>query len=116
MRKQPPVLHDAYDLALALYREVPKFPKAQRFVLGQRIEHASLEVLFGVAAAADADARAASLRRASEALDQLRLLVRLAADLGFLPGARHEALVQRIDPLGRQIGGWLKWTPEAPAA
>lgn len=115
MRKQPPVLHDAYDLALALYREVPKFPKAQRFVLGQRIEHASLDVLFGVAAAADADARVASLRRASEALDQLRLLVRLAADLGFLPGERHEALARRIDPLGKQIGGWLKWKPEPVA-
>ena len=81
-------------------------------MLGQRIEHASLDVLFGISAAAEPDVRVTSLRRASEALDQLRLLVRLAADLGFLASARHEALVQRIDPLGRQIGGWLKWKPE----
>jgi hypothetical protein len=50
-RKPPPLLQDAYELTLALYRLVPAFPKAQRFVLGQRIEHAALDILFGIDAA-----------------------------------------------------------------
>ena len=115
MRRPPPLLHDAYDLTLALYKVVPTFPKAQRFVLGQRIEQASLDVLFGVQHAVDARERLESLRRASRALDELRLLVRLAVDLNFIPVARHEALVTRLDGLGRQLGGWLKWAdPDSP--
>ena len=116
MRRPPPVLHDAYDLALALYREVPRFPKAQRFVLGQRIEHASLDVLFGVQRATDERERIDGLRGASAALDQLRLLVRMATDLGFLCVDRHEALARRVDTLGKQIGGWLKWSATVAAA
>jgi len=115
MRKAPPVLHDAYDLALSLYKIVPTFPKARRFVLGQRIERASLDVLFGVQRAGDARVRVESLQRASEALDRLRLLVRMACDLGFMPVARHEAVVGSIDALGRQIGGWLKWAEAPPS-
>lgn len=114
MRRPPPALHDAYDLALALYREVPKFPKAQRFVLGQRIEHASLDVLFAVQRAADENERLDSLQRGSRSLDELRLLVRLATDLGFLSVARHEALARQVDGLGRQLGGWIKWAQQTP--
>lgn len=115
MRRPAPLLHDAYDLSLALYRVVPGFPKAQRFVLGQRIEHASLELLFGVQEAAEADGRTEALRRASKALDRLRLLVRMATDLGFLPVARHEVFAKRFDAIGRQLGGWIKWS-EAEAS
>lgn len=108
-RRPPPLLSDVYDLTLDLYRLVPSFPKAQRFVLGQRIEHASLDVLFGIDAANDKAARSASLARASRALDELRLLVRLAKDLGFVSLDRHEGLAIRFDGLGRQLGGWARW-------
>lgn len=115
-RPPPPVLHDAYDLCLALYRVVPSFPKAQRFVLGQRIEHASLDVLFGVARANDKSQRRAALAEASDGLDRLRLLLRLAKDLGFLPLERHEGIAVRIDALGKQIGGWIKWVDSRAAS
>lgn len=107
-RRPPPLLHDSYDLSLALYKLVPTFPKAQRFVLGQRIEHAALDVLFGVDEARDPTARADALRRASTGLDRLRLLVRLATDLGFVSVDSHEALVTRFDQVGRQLGGWMR--------
>jgi len=114
-RSAPPVLHDCYDLSLALYRLVPTFPKAQRFVLGQRIERVSLDLLFHVDAARDPDDREGALQSASRSLDQLRLLVRMATDLGFVPVATHEALVTRFEAIGRQVGGWLRWQPDAPA-
>jgi len=108
-RRPPPLLQEAYDLALSLYRIVPSFPKAQRFVLGQRIEHAACEILFGVDAANDAGARQGSLARAARGLDELRLLLRLARDLGFMPSDRHESIVMQADLVGRQLGGWRKW-------
>jgi len=108
-RKPPPLLQDVYDLTLGLYRLVPTFPKAQRFVLGQRIEHASLDLLFGVDSANDLERRIESLARASRGLDELRLLVRLATDLGFVSHEKHEALVLRMLEVGRMLGGWKRW-------
>ncbi|MFO0653009.1 MAG: four helix bundle protein [Polyangiales bacterium] len=112
MRRPPPLLHDAYDLTLALYRVVPTFPKAQRFVLGQRIERAALDVLYGIDDANDARVRAEALQRASVAIDRLRLLLRLATDLGFMPVSRHETFITRMEALGRQVGGWIKWAAQ----
>jgi hypothetical protein len=103
MRHEAPVFHDVYDLCLDLYRLVPTFPKAQRFVLGQRIEGASLGLLFSVQAA---------LGEASVALDQLRLLLRLGRDLRFLSLDLHEHLILRCDEIGRQLGGWARWDGE----
>ena len=113
MRKPPPLLQDAYDLVLDLYRIVPAFPKAQRHVLGQRIEQAALDLLFGIDAANDKDGRVSAIDRASRGLDELRLLVRLATDLRFVSIDRHERLALRLDAIGRQLGGWKKWATSA---
>lgn len=115
-RRPPPLLHDAYDLTLSLYRLVPTFPKAQRFVLGQRIEHAGLEMLFGVEGGNSAAGREASLARASRGLDELRLLLRLARDLGFVSIDRHEAMSVQLDSVGRKLGGWIRWAQSQPPA
>ena len=112
-RRAPPVLHVAYDLALALYRIVPGFPKAQRFVLGQRIEQCAVDLLFRVDAARDPSQQRDALRLASQSLDQLRLLVRLALDLGFLSVDTHESLVTRSQNIGQQLGAWLRWAAAA---
>jgi len=114
MRSPPPLLHDAYDLTLQLYKLVPTFPKAQRFVLGQRIENAAVDFLYAIDEANTPRERATALRRASVALDRLRLLLRIATDLGFMPVTRHEALFTTLGALGRQVGGWIKWTDAQP--
>jgi hypothetical protein len=113
MRSPPPILHDAYDLTLALYKLVPTFPRAQRFVLGQRIEHEAVELLFAIDAANDPARRRDALAQGSVALDHLRLTLRLATDLGFVPVSHHEALTGSLDALSRQLGGWIRWTAEA---
>lgn len=112
-RKPPPLLHDVYDLTLDLYRLVPSFPKSQRFVLGQRIENASLDVLFGIDGANEAGQRMTALDRASRGLDQLRLLLRLAKDLGFVRMESHEGISVRIDDVGKKLGGWKRWAASA---
>jgi len=39
------ILEKTYELILWLYPAVNKFPKSQRFVLGQRMENAAIEIL-----------------------------------------------------------------------
>ena len=45
------IFEKTYELILWLYQTVNKFPKSQRFVLGQRVENAALEFLEKIIAA-----------------------------------------------------------------
>ena len=42
------IFEKIYQLVLWLYPTVSKFPKSQRFVLGQQIENTALDILRGV--------------------------------------------------------------------
>ena len=55
-----------------------------------------------------ADAKAVALTRGSQALDALRLLVRMAHDLEHLPTKRYEELSSMMGEVGRMLGGWRK--------
>ncbi|MBN1612450.1 MAG: four helix bundle protein [Polyangiaceae bacterium] len=104
-----PVTSDAYDLALQVFRLTPLLPKAQRYLPGQALERGALGVLFSLARANRRASRHGELEHASHSLDELRLVLRLACDLGYVSLDRHEALCVRMDSVGRQIGGWAKW-------
>ncbi len=111
----PRIVLAAYDLALDLYPAIRSFPKSQQFVIGARIQDAALAVLAGLTAANAAGDKRRKLLAVNEEVDKLRLLVRLAFDLKFLGMKRYAALSERIDEVGRMLGGWMKWTdkPEA---
>jgi hypothetical protein len=108
--KSLPIIDLAYGLALELNRAVGDFPRNQRPGLGRRIEEAAFDLLAALVAAryrtgADKQAR---LARASEALDQLCLLVRMASDLRYQSLARYEELAKMEREIGRMLGGWQK--------
>lgn len=115
--KSLPIIDLTYRLVLELNRAVGEFPRSQRPGLGRRIEEAAFDLLAALVAAryrtgADKQAR---LARASEALDQLRLLVRMASDLRYLSLARYEELAKMEREIGRMLGGWQK-SGAAPGA
>ena len=119
-RKSLPIIDAAYNLALEINQAVIKFPRHQRPGLGRRMEEASFELLASLVKArylkaADPD-KAALLVRASQALDTLRLLVRMSKDLEHLPTKRYEELARMMREVGRMLGGWQKSTkPPVPA-
>ena len=49
--------------------------------------------------------RSGSLRRANLELEKLHYLVRLASDLHFLNRRRYQHAAERIDEIGRPVGG-----------
>jgi hypothetical protein len=108
--KSLPIIDLTYRLVLELNRTVGAFPRNQRPGLGRRIEEAAFDLLAALVAAryrsgVDKQAR---LARASEALDQLRLLIRMASDLRYLSLARYEELSKMEREIGRMLGGWQK--------
>lgn len=42
--------------------------------------------------------------------ENLRVYLRIAADLKLISPGRLGVLNERIEELGRQLGGWQKWT------
>jgi four helix bundle protein len=108
-RSAAPVFDECYRLILEIYGDVRQFPKSERYLLGQRIEQASVGVLASLVEANHETCKAAALRAASIEVEKLRVFVRLAKDLGFLSFGRYEALERRVDIIGRMLGGWIKW-------
>jgi len=51
---------------------------------------------------------AAKIREANLLLTKLRLLLRLAHTLAFLPHKQYEHASRKIDEVGRMIGAWGK--------
>lgn len=98
----------AYRFVLWLTPTVEKFPRAQKHLLGDRLQGLALDVLEDLIEATYSRARQPILQRANLRLEKLRFLVRLAKDLRHLDLRRYEHAAEEINEVGRLVGGWLK--------
>lgn len=101
-----------YDLVLLVYQYARLFPKSDKFILGERIEHASIDLLEGIITANQKKEKEASLVEASVKLDVLRIFIRLSKDLRLLDFKKYETLPTNITEIGRMLGGWIKYEKE----
>ena len=106
----PTVVSDAYEFLKWLVDHVGKFPRSHRFVLGERIETAMLDlVMLLVEAAYQREAKKRLLQQANVELEKVRLLIRLGKDLGFTSLRQYEHACVQVTGIGRQIGGWVRF-------
>lgn len=101
-----------FDLLTWLMPHCEKFPKAQRFLVVQRLGDAALdfqEALFR-ANAQRGNARLSELRAADGALSTLRLYLRLAYHWKWLNSGQYEHVSKMIEEIGRLLGGWIRQT------
>ena len=115
-RRTGPALEAHQDFMLWLIPTLEKFPRSQRFLLGDRIESTALDVLERLIEATYSRERQNALRSANLGLEKLRHLLRLARGLGYLDPRRHEHAVRGLDETGRLVGGWLKADRKADAS
>jgi len=97
-----------YDLMLYSFPIIGRFPKEQRFVLGQQIETAMLEIGQMIVHANKLRQKREKLYEIDIALEKLRFLIRLAKDLKMLSVTKYGHHCARIDEIGKLLGGWLK--------
>ena len=108
MYKNLSIFEKTYELILWLYPTVNKFPKSQRFVLGQQIENAVLEILKGIIQANHERNKLVFLQQISVNLDKLRILIRLSKDLKFINIKQYQFAADKINEIGKMLGGWIK--------
>jgi hypothetical protein len=104
-REVSPALERAYQFLAWLVPTLDKFPRRQKFLLGDRIEST---VLGGLVEATYTRNRSRLLESVNLKLDKLRLLFRLSAELQLLDQRRYEHASRGIDEIGRLVGGWIK--------
>jgi hypothetical protein len=105
-----PIVQKTYEATLWLIPKVGRFPRSHRFTIGDRIANRSIELLETLAAAAYSQRqRGALLDKASQQLNGLRYLLRLAKDVGVLSVDSYGHASGLLEEIGRMLGGWQKF-------
>ena len=97
-----------YRFILWLVPALERFPRSQKFLLGDRIQGTALDVLESLIDATYTRQRGSHLARANLGIEKLRILLRLAQDLRYLDRRRYEHAARCLDETGRKVGAWSK--------
>ena len=103
-----PALEAHYRFILWLLPVLDRFPRSQKFLLGDRIQGVALDVLESLIEATYTRQRSGHLVRANLGIEKLRVLMRLAHDLRHLDSRRYEHAARVLDEVGRRTGAWSK--------
>jgi hypothetical protein len=102
------VITHAYDLLIWTLGHTAKFPRSHRYGLGQRLEEKLHELLDALVEAKFSGDKVEVLRQAGLRVEELRLLFRAAKDLRMLALGSHRHAIERLQEIGRQLGGWRR--------
>jgi hypothetical protein len=110
MKKQEElvIITKTYDLILWSCNHTSRFPRQHRFVLGERLERTLYDLLETLIQAKYSRERMPLLNEANLQLEILRFQIRLAKDLHCLQVKSYGFAAQRIDEIGKLVGGWLR--------
>ncbi len=107
-RESETALEAHYRFLLWLIPTLSRFPRDQKFLLGDRIQGAALDVLERLIEATYSKRREEPLQRANLGLEKLRCFCRLAHGLRYLDQRRYEHAARSLDETGRRAGAWRK--------
>jgi hypothetical protein len=107
-RRYGPAIEAHFQFLLWLVPAIEKFPRTQKFLLGDRIQTTALDVLEALIDATYTRDRNAALARANLGIEKLRFFFRLATALKYLDVRRYGHAARQLDETGRMIGGWRK--------
>ncbi|HYT88480.1 MAG TPA: four helix bundle protein [Gemmataceae bacterium] len=93
-KRTGPAVEAHYQFLLWLVPTVDRFPKAHKFVFGDRVLNVGLDVLELLVAATFTKERKTHLGQANLGIDKLRFLLRMASDFRFLDRGRYEQFKQ----------------------
>jgi four helix bundle protein len=99
-----------YDFLTWLVPMTNNFPRAQRNTFTRRLLDAAFDLQERLEEANHRRdrARLERLDRADEALDRVRIYLRLAVKWGWLTGGQYQHVAKMLTEIGRLLGGWRK--------
>jgi len=105
-----PIFKNTYEFYQSIYSLRLRIPKQDRYTLWQRVENTTLDLLEGILRASELSkqAKLPVLEEVSTKLNLLRILIRLMRDIKAIDGSKYTRLQQKIDEIGRMLGGWIR--------
>jgi len=108
--KDVKVINDTYRLLKWLLPIISKYPRNFRYSLGLRIENSLYDLLDHLQTAYHGTEKLAHLTNASNKLEHVRLLIRLSHEMHLFDDKIHHAIIEQMENIGKQIGGWIRST------
>ena len=102
------VVQKAYELTVWITRKVDKFPRSHRYTVGDRLVLRALDITEALTKAAYSTDKRRPLEDANNAVNSLRLLLRLAVEVELLNLASQEFAATKLEEIGRMAGGWRR--------
>jgi four helix bundle protein len=105
-----PIFTRTFDFLTWLLPETNHFPRAHRHTFTQRLLSSAFELREHLEAANRrmGRERLARLNLADEALDRVRLYLRLAARWNWLSAGQYKHAAEMTTEIGKLLGGWKK--------
>lgn len=110
MNEKPVIIQASYDLLKDTIKIVNKFPRSQKFTLGDRLQNhlSDLMELYLRAYYSKNIQKKALLEEANIQLEILRHYYRIAYDFGFYNSLKYQHFASILQEIGRMTGGWIK--------
>ena len=89
-----------------------KFNRAYRFTIGERLSSLGLDLMTALVEAAYTREKESLLLEANQKINSLRYLLRLAKDLKLMTVDSYGFSAEKLDEIGRMVGGWRKVAPK----
>jgi hypothetical protein len=106
--KLPPIYTEAYSLAQTTLRQTVNVPKAYRPTLGRRMEEAAIEIVVTLRQELLKQNVSIDTNHISLRVDELKVLIQLAYDLGIYRDSIYGELATSTDRIGKMLGGLAK--------
>ena len=105
-----PVFQKSYDLYKGLHVMIKKYPKGDRYSLGEKTQTEILELIEAITKAGHAkkEWKVPQIEQAIIKLELLKVFIRLGYDTKCLSERQYLAIQERVQEIGRMLGGWKK--------
>lgn len=97
-----------YDVILWILGRVEKFPRSQKFTLGDRTVNLALGTLELLIEATYTRDRLPLLQKTNVQLEKLRYLIRICHDFKLLSPKQYAYISSEINEVGKLVGGWIR--------
>ncbi len=107
------VFTKTYALTCRWYGIAKKFPKPDRYTLGNQLFALLLQLLTGITQAEylHGAKKRTTLEALSPTLDTIKILVRLSRTLGIIEMPQYIAIEEQCNAIGNMLGGWIRSLP-----
>lgn len=108
--KKETIITQMYDLLKDTIPVLNRFPRSQKFTLGDRIQNQISDLLeqYIKAYYSPPKEKLALLLQANISLEIIRHYFRLAFDLGLYKSTKYHEFAKKLHEIGKMTGGWIK--------